>query len=583
MTRSSLSILLALNAALAALGCGRSPVAPAKPVHWNPGPNQEEITAEAGQVVYGRSEYLTLWHGVDPSLLRVRADSILGDDRASLLAATPTRFSVALASSSQVRRFRSAVRRLGPRPNVPTSFEAFWQPLGEEPRSLFQLTLAPLTTQLSEPWHEVEFDLPQQEGSLLLVCRDPRPIGSRAPVTEVAWQSPVVYSPAPQADSRPDVLLVTIDTLRSDALKHAPALASLLAKGQLWPQAVAPSNWTLPSYASLFTGLPADQHQAGRGPFAPNATGTAENRQLSAVDSSLRTLADRFREAGYATGMIHQNPMLESWTGLNRGFERYLRASDRSEDAIELAEGFWAQNEGRPRFLVLHLMAPHLPYRFGPTPDPFDSLPLAKFFGEDHTPEERTKFFALKPSQIETIRARYYSEVEQLDRTLGPWLASQLQAAEGQLIIGFHSDHGEELWDAGSFEHGHSFDDSVTRVPVGLIAPGRLEPAVLSTSVPAEALAASLLDLAAIEHDLPFRLQDPPASFRSQMPLYRSILQGREFTQEGSTSLPFNPRLGSGGNGAAISERKRRMLAELGYLAGQEMKPAAEAAQGKRD
>jgi arylsulfatase A-like enzyme len=583
MIRSTYLAFLTLSAALAALSCGRSPAPPAKPVHWNPGLSLEEITAEAGSAVHGRSEYLTLWHGVDPSLLRVRAEQILGDDRSSLLAATPTRISVALASSTQARRFHSAVRRHGPRPPVPTSFEVFWQAQGEDPRSLFQLTLAPLTTQLSEPWHEVDFELPQQEGSLLLVCRDPRPIGERAPVTEVAWQSPVVYTPLRRAERRPDVLLVTIDTFRSDALEHAPALSALLAQGQLWPRAVAPSNWTLPSYASLFTGLPADQHHAGRGAFAVDATGLPENRQLSAVDSSLRTLADRFRTAGYATGMIHQNPMLESWTGLNRGFERYVRASDRSADALALAESFWEQNEGRPRFLVLHLMAPHLPYRFGPNPDPFDAMPLASFFSEDHTPEERAQFFALDPTRIETVRARYYAEVEQLDRALGPWLAGRLQAAEGQLIMGFHSDHGEELWDAGSFEHGHSFDDSVIRVPVALIAPGRLEAAVFPTSVPAEALAANLLELAAIPHDLPSRLQEPPEKFRSQMPLYRSLLQGREFSQESSSPLAFDAQRGSGGNGAAISERKRRMLAELGYLAGQEMKPPAKAAQEKRD
>lgn len=583
MTRLTFSILLALCAALAALSCGRSTAAPTKPVDWNPGVHQEAIQAEAGQVAHGRSEYLTLWHGVDPSLLRVRADTILGDDRSSLLAATPTRIRVALAASTLPRRFRSAVRRIGPRPEVPTSFEAFWQTQEGEPRSIFQLTLAPKTTQLSEPWHEVEFDLPKQEGTLLLVCRDPRPIGSRAPATEVAWQAPVVYSPTPLAERRPDVLLITIDTLRSDALDHAPALAAVLAKGQLWPQAISPSNWTLPSYASLFTGLPADQHQAGRGPFAAQATGTAENRQLSAVDPSLRTLADRFREAGYATGMIHQNPMLESWTGLNRGFERYVRASDRNEDALAIADQFWTQNEGRPRFLVLHLMAPHLPYRLGPSPDPLDSLPLARFFGEDRTPEERAEFFALDPSEIESVRTRYYAEVAQLDRELGPWLESRLLAGDGKLIVGFHSDHGEELWDAGSFEHGHSFDDSVVRVPVGLVAPGLIEPSVFSGAVAAEALAANLLELAAIKHDLPFRLQDSPARIRSQMPLYRSLLHGREFEKQGSRPLPFQAHLGSGGNGAAISERKRRMLAELGYLASQEMKPRTEGAQKKRD
>lgn len=583
MTRSTPSIFLSLCGALAAFSCGQSSESSEESAHWNPGLSLEAIDSESGNVVHGRSEYLTLWHGVDPSLLRVRAGQILGDDRSSLLAATPTRMQVSLASSPKPRRFRSAVRRLGPRPDVPTSFEVFWQTQDEEPRSLFQLTLAPLTTQLSEPWHEVEFDLPQQEGSLVLVCRDPRPIGARAPVTEVAWQSPLVYSPIPDAERRPDVLLVTIDTLRSDALAHAPALSALLAKGQLWPQAVAPSNWTLPSYASLFTGLPADQHLAGRGPFSAHATGVPENRQLSAVDASLITLADRFREAGYATGMIHQNPMLESWTGLNRGFERYVRASDRSEDALELAEGFWAHNEGRPRFLVLHLMAPHLPYRFGPTPDPLESLPLASFFGADHSPEQRASFFALEPAQKETVRARYYAEVEQLDRSLGPWLEEQLQAAEGQLILGFHSDHGEELWDAGSFEHGHSFEDSVIRVPIGLVAPGRVEAAVFADTVPAEALAANLLDLAAIPHDLRFRLQEPPETFRSQMPLYRSALQGREFQHETSMLLRFDPQQGSGGNGAAISDRKRRMLAELGYLAGQEMKPPVAAGQDKRD
>jgi hypothetical protein len=583
MTHSTLTTSLSLCAALLALGCGQSSQPAAASAEWNPGLSEEVITAEAGQVAHGRSEFLTLWHGVDPSLLRVRAEQILGDDRSSLLAATPTRIQVALAASPQARRFRSAVRRIEPRPQVPTSFEVFWQAPDEDLRSLFQLTLAPLTTQLSEPWHEVAFEVPQQAGNLVLVCRDPRPIGARAPATEVAWQSPVVYTPRAKTERAPDVLLVTIDTLRSDALAHAPALRALLDKGQLWTQAVAPSNWTLPSYASLFTGLPADQHQAGRGPFSAQASGTPENRQLSAVNPNLRTLADRFREAGYATGMIHQNPMLESWTGLNRGFERYVRASDRNEDALALAEEFWARNEGRPRFLVLHLMAPHLPYRYGPTPDPFDSMPLATFFGADHSPEERVRFFALDPSAQETVRARYYAEVEQLDRALGPWLEAQLLAAQGQLILGFHSDHGEELWDAGSFEHGHSFDDSVIRVPLGLVAPGRLEAAVFADTVPAEALAASLLELAAIPHDLPCRLEEPPSSFRSQMPLYRSTLQGREFQGAESTPLRFEPSLSSGGNGAAISDRKRRMLAELGYLAGQEMKPPAKAASEKRD
>ncbi|MCH2100868.1 MAG: sulfatase-like hydrolase/transferase [Planctomycetes bacterium] len=537
---------------------------------WNPGATQETIRS-SGAWMHGRSEHLTLWHGIDPNLLRIRPEAILGDDRAAVLTATPHHIEVELGASEWDRQLKTAVRRIQARPSVPTLFEVFFQPQAGALRSLAQVLLDPAPQQLSETWASVQCAVPREAGTLTLVSRDPRPIGAQAPTTEVAWQSPVVLPVQRPNHATPDVLLVTIDTFRADALDFAPRLAAILAQGQLWPRAISPSNWTLPSYGSLFTGLPAAKHQAGRGPFAPEATGQIESRQLSAVDPQLTLLAERFRTAGYATGMVHQNPMLETWTGFPRGFEQYQRASDRTTDALQACEDFLATNTGRPRFFVLHLMAPHLPYRFGPDPDPLDDLPLATFLGADHTPEARDSFFSLPATARERVRQRYFAEVGHLDTELGPWLEKKMQSPT-PLVIGFHSDHGEELWDSGSFEHGHSFDNSVIEVPVALIAPGQLAPALYEAAIPAELLGASLLNLVGIEHDLPHTLQQSPAQFRSSMPLYRAREQGRDFGRKGVTSIPFDPNQGSEGNGAPISEQKRRMLAELGYLADQEMR-----------
>ncbi|MAW62276.1 MAG: hypothetical protein CMJ94_15775 [Planctomycetes bacterium] len=560
----------ALLALLAGGACGK-PSAPAEvQASWNPGVHDAPITS-SGPWTHARSEYLTMWHGVDPSLLQVRPQAILGDERDAVLTATPTQLSVELGPSPAPRRLHTAVRRTGPRPAVPTRFEVFWQAADQPPQSLATLRLEAQPLQLSEPWTSLEAELPSTAGTLILIARDPRPLGEQAPQTELAWQAPVVESLAPPSQ-QPDVLLVTIDTLRSDALEHAPVLRSLLAQGHWWSQAVSPSNWTLPSYASLFSGLPADQHQAGRGPFQASATGQPEDRQLSAIDDQLTLLAERFRAAGYATGMVHQNPMLETWTGLSRGFERYQRASDRTGDALQAAEEFFASPAGRPRFYVLHLMAPHLPYRYGPEPDPLAELPLAEFFGKDTSPQERAQFFALDAAKRQTVRKRYFAEVETLDAQLGPWLQNLLSEHPRELVIALHSDHGEELWEDGSFEHGHAFGDSVVLVPVGIIAPGKLEPRRNEARVPAELLGASLLDLAGIEHELEHSLEQPPARFASQMPLYRAAAHGRLFEASGSTLQAFDPTRGSGGNGAPISDRKRRMLAELGYLAGQEMR-----------
>ncbi len=576
----------ALLAHAAGLTCGLLiTVAPGGCGNGLPAPSGTEallanLVQVQGQVAFERSEYLTPWHGLSPEQLRSPPPGVLSDERPVIAGAAPHHFEWHLAEASATdagprhRILRGAVRRSSSHPEFALHCELFWTSDGGQPRSLWSRVLPPAPDQISEAWSEIKIEIPVAVGRLDFVARGAAPGVVHERLGRVAWALPTwfVDDPPPPtgADSlQPDVLLLTIDTMRADALDHAPGLRAAFSSGTLWNQAVSPSNWTLPAYASLFTGVRADRHGAGRGPFSAQASGNAEDRSLSALDPQLRTLAERFRAAGYRSAMFHQNPMLESWTGLSRGFDRYVRCGPDTAAVLQQAGLWWQSEAARPRFLVVHMMAPHLPYRVGPDPDPLADRAFTDFFLADHTSQQRAAFFDLAEAQRTRVRSRYAAEVARLDGQLAPWLAELQTMGPRSLIYALHSDHGEELWDQGSFEHGHSFIDAVVRVPLAMVAPG-VPPAVSNQIVPAHGLGASLLEAAGISHDLPFSLAAPPPAFASLMPLYRAQFGGRRFDAEGSRDMPFDPQLGAGGRAAEISLEKLRQLQELGYLAAQD-------------
>jgi arylsulfatase A-like enzyme len=543
---------------------------------WAPGVLDQPVETLVGKVEHGASEHLTQWHALEVQRLRSDAPEVLGDHRDSLLVTTPSHFLVELAASKKSRTLRTAVRRHLGHANAPLHCEVFWNN-GSQLQSLAQLKWDAAPKTVSEEWRPLQIEVPAEAGRLEFVSRNPVPGSKASSGHTVAWQTPWVGNltavessnsgevlAEPPVAALPDVILLSVDTFRADALEHAPELKAFLERGQLWTNAVSPSNWTLPSYASLFTGREPTEHGAGRGSFAPAATGQVEERNLTPIYAGQTTLAQVFRQRGYATAMIHQSPMLESWTGFAHGFEKYLRLNDQTSVALHQAQDWWQQNSGRPRFLVLQLMAPHLPYRYGPEPDPLESLDLVSFFLEDHTVEQRKQFFDLSSADRALVRQRYDEEVRRMDRELGPWLR---QIVPTTSVFAFHSDHGEEFWEADSFEHGHSFNDAVIRVPVALVAPGRLTPNLSADDVPAHGIGGSLLAALGWDDPWPIHLENPSSGVSSSMPFYRAATGGRRLGEDDAGDIPFRPQLNSGGDQAAISSDKMRMLEELGYLA----------------
>ena len=278
-----------------------------------------------------------------------------------------------------------------------------------------------------------------------------------------------------QQEPRPNLLLVTIDTLRADrvgAYGHAPArtpnLDRMAREGVLVEEVVMAVPQTRPSHATLFT---------GRHPFEH---GLRDNTH-GPLDPRWPTLASLLGSSGYQTaGFIGAYPVARP-SGLDRGFAVFddpfgghERATTRSgpnerlaSDVIDAALAWLKRSPRSPFFLWVHLFDPHAPYE---PPEPFASR------------------FARDP---------YDGEVAYADSELGRLLSAleAQQLAQDTLVVAT-SDHGEGLGEHREDEHMLLVYDSTLCVPLVLRWPGRLPAgARVSGQFRAVDLLPTLLDL----------------------------------------------------------------------------------------
>lgn len=519
-----------------------------------------------------RSHYLTKWFGLSTDQYpKETPPQILGDLRDAFEVSTPSHFTISFDLEPGGLHLQTAVRRIPDPANThaemgPIRCEVFLR----QQESLLSLAMVELNLPLEAEsgWSTIDIDLPLDidgstaAGTLEFVSRWQQPSQASQAGPLVAWAAPVLSRTV--ATMRPDVLLLSIDTLRSDALDDAPQLSASLAECALWPQAVAPSSWTLPAYASLFTGKLPDEHGAGRAAFS-GEPGRPGEREFHPLQPGIPTLAEQFAAAGYATGLIHQNPFLEPWSGLDRGFSTYQRCNDEPGSALGAASRWWQTHRNQPRFLVVHLIGPHLPYSGD---DPLAQTNWRDFFNLDHSPQQRRQFFMLSPEIQDQVRAAYSNEVRRLDQQLGPWLKQMMDTGEVE-VFGFHADHGEELWDYGSFEHGHAFNDAVVRVPVAVYGPG-IDKGKRSEAVGAHWLGGSLLQLAGLAAAETWgnNLDHTGGETRTVGSLYRTEIGGRIFnvaTNE-SRPLPLEESVSGSGPLAQPDQDLLRALRALGYF-----------------
>jgi arylsulfatase A-like enzyme len=288
----------------------------------------------------------------------------------------------------------------------------------------------------------------------------------------VRFGEPILLFAADDPQQRsPDILLITVDTLRRDALSiyggpesAMPGLDRLAREAIVFTDVIAPSSWTIPSFVGLFT---------GRHPLALGATG----RDV-VISRETPLLAELLRDRGYHTLAVAQNTMLAPDGGFARGFDVYdffaateetLRTADETTESA-LA---WSRSvPAAPLFLWVHYFDPHSQYR----PAPEDARLFAPAAGEalDRfrviAPEDSAQLAALRrapPEKKDWIRALYLGEVRAVDRAIAHLLAEW--RARGRLentLVIVTSDHGEEFLEHGALGHGHTVYDELLRVPL---------------------------------------------------------------------------------------------------------------------
>jgi arylsulfatase len=280
---------------------------------------------------------------------------------------------------------------------------------------------------------------------------------------------------APQRSGKPDVIIITVDTLRKDHLScygyerlTSPNIDRLASDSITFTNAVVPMPLTLPSVACMFTGLYVYRH------------GIRHN--FVQLHESLTTLAELLRENGYETAAFVSNYVLiRELSGVNQGFEVYddfVSEREPNRDIFERrAENTlsrvlaWLDRRSadRPLFLWVHLVDPHGPYL---PPAPY----RARFKGGESKTLDLSqipKYQYVGTVDLASYINSYDGEIAYCDEAVGRLVDALKEAGlyERALVL-FNADHGESLGEAGQyFRHGQDLSEACVQVPLLLKLP----------------------------------------------------------------------------------------------------------------
>lgn len=312
----------------------------------------------------------------------------------------------------------------------------------------------------------------------------------------------------------PSIVLISVDTLRADALGAyggllpTPSFDRLAREGVLFEKAFAPAPATAPSHATLFTGQQVQRH------------GVLRNGE--SLPEAATTLAEAFRTHGYETAGFVSSFVLDPRFGWGQGFAHFdatlpkqgstmgkqqpypgafwaeqrfagfdRRATRTTEAAIE-----WLEQAPEPFFLFVHYFDPHAPYA---PPNTFSERSAAARF-----PLEGRAVAGLAPAQLERLVQLYHGEVLYVDDALAALLDAVARRSHDEALVVLTGDHGEGLGQHGWMEHATQLYDEQIRVPLLVRWPGRVPAGRrIATPVGLEDIAPTLLELAGIEAPAP--------------------------------------------------------------------------------
>ncbi len=314
------------------------------------------------------------------------------------------------------------------------------------------------------------------------------------------------------APQKTNVMLLVLDTVAAkhtsvynESSRATPFLAELASKSLVFERLISTSSWTLPSHASLFTGLLPGEHGA--------------HLAHQKLENSFETLAEIFSARGYQTAGFIANPRVKAKVGLAQGFDIYRDRVDlipyrpflhlkswhleilspftridnekvASEVSAEL-KSWLVSGDRKPFFAFLNFIDAHLPYNLG-----------AEYYGEFGVSAEQVasanRFALLRIGNAAERLQAYNPDPTLRSGLLGGYL-SELRSLDAELeklftfleqggflkdtIVVILSDHGEEFFEHGGIDHLITLNQEMLHVPLLIYAPWLFKPARLNESL----------------------------------------------------------------------------------------------------
>lgn len=297
----------------------------------------------------------------------------------------------------------------------------------------------------------------------------------------VVWRFPRIV---PQSLDRPNVILISLDTLRPDHLglegysrETSPNIDALARNGTYFGACFSQAPWTMPAHYSILSGT------------LPSTSGAVSPVQSIVVPmANVPMLAELMRDAGYLTAAFTGGGAVSADLGFDRGFDAYDETDlvDGSDvvRVVSKASEWLRRRRNRSFFLFIHSYEPHEPFtdrRF------IDDESSSRDFEAD-------------------VVAKYDGDISRADEALGDLFRMlRSQGLESNTIVILTSDHGKEFFERRvppyeSFaEHGHTLYDELLRVPLVMRGPTVPKGMIVTAQIRSIDIAPTILALIGLE------------------------------------------------------------------------------------
>lgn len=271
-------------------------------------------------------------------------------------------------------------------------------------------------------------------------------------------------------------VIIVLDTLRYDHTslygykrKTTPHFEALALDGRVFRNAYSSTCWTLPAHVSLFSGKDLVRHRVAT--------------QDNTIPDDYPLIAEVFQKNGFVTAAFTGGGFVNDHYGFHRGFQYYSNLPGRvfnlnsAETVLQHFKNYIETYWGEDLFVFLHTYQVHAPYKFPPK--------YVRHFNKDlnvnlkgpgnFIRDKKTEIFKpLKEEDRQTLVDLYDTAIYYADEALVGGVIRYLKdkGVYDRAMLVVTSDHGEEFYDHGSWEHGHTLYNELIKIPLVIKYPG---------------------------------------------------------------------------------------------------------------